>query len=96
MRIDAGHEFTDLDGNPILEDGKPLTFALVAIRSLLSRAPGDAPDTPEQSIAHYDLALRLHRGGDVEITAKEATQLAPRIAKLWAPIVAGPACRMIA
>lgn len=96
MRIDAGHEFTDLDGKTILEDGRPLTFAVVAIRALLSRSQGDAPDTPEQSIAHYDLALRLHKGGYVEITAKEATQLAARIAKLWAPIVAGPACRMVA
>src|SRR6185295_10292558 len=88
MRIDSGRPFTDLDGKPISEEGRPLTFGVVAIRAILSRSPGDTPDTPEQSIAHYDLALRRHRGGEVEISAKEATELAARIAKFWAPIVA--------
>jgi hypothetical protein len=96
MKVDSRDLFIDLDGKTLVEDGRPLTFAVVAIRAILAQVPGDAPCTPEQSIARYDLALRMHRGGEVEISTKEATDLAARIARIWAPIVAGPACRMIA
>src|SRR3546814_1652169 len=71
-------------------EDKPWTIGSLAAEALL--APQSGRDTTPHSVTQiserYDLAMRIFKGGEVEITAAEASLIQNAVAKNCAPIAA--------
>jgi hypothetical protein len=91
MKINFSHTFTDIiDGKPIEDQGVVMTLGLIGTRALMQIDP-KAEEPGEQKVKDFQLASRIVKGGDIEITAEEATRLKQRIAKFFGPIIVGQA-----
>jgi hypothetical protein len=99
MKIDFSYTFTDiLTGEPIAESpgkDKPeitMTLAIIGVRALMQiDDPRGEHTSGEQKVKDFQLAQRIVKGGEIEITAEEATRLKHRIAKFFGPIIVGQA-----
>lgn len=101
MKIDFGARLTNLNGEEIRRaetrpDGSLTTHdwtagqmaadAVLAPQAASERGP--APPTPTQLTERYALALRLHAGGVVELTAAEVVMIQNAVARSYAPLIA--------
>jgi hypothetical protein len=83
-----------LDGTQLKDStGAPVTLGDVAIACLLSGDP--RASTAHQKVMAYDLAQRVYRGGEVELTIDEAKLLKDRIGELEGPLVVGQAMKLL-
>ena len=92
MIIDVDEFVLDIYGRPIknrtdeAEDAEEiplLTRGDVLIRSLmLPNDDGKNPDA-KRMMERYDLAQKIVKGGEVEITSTEAADLLKQIARVW-------------
>jgi hypothetical protein len=91
MKIDFSTTFTDLiTGDTIEDQGIAMTLGLIGTRALMQVDPKEH-EPGEQKVKDFQLAQRIVKGGDIEITAEEATRLKQRIAKFFGPIIVGQA-----
>lgn len=84
MKVDFGTVLTSLAGEPLtIEDGKPWTAGAMAAETLLApQSPHDAsPRSVVQIAERHELAMRIFKGGSVEITTTEATLIQESAAK---------------
>src|SRR3546814_1066575 len=93
MNVDFGANVISLTGDPLLAaEDKPWTIGSLAAEALL--APQSGRDTTPHSVTQiserYDLAMRIFKGGEVSITAAEASLIQNAVAKNCAPIAAAP------
>src|SRR3546814_11671821 len=84
MNVDFGANVISLTGDPLLAaEDKPWTIGSLAAEALL--APQSGRDTTPHSVTQiserYDLAMRIFKGGEVEITAAEARSEERRVGK---------------
>ncbi len=86
-QVDFNTTITALDGVTAVrnEHNKVVKFRDIAIASLLA----NRPCTPEDKIADFNLAERLHRNqaGEVDLGIKEVAHLKKRIAECQGPLV---------
>ena len=91
MKISFSTTFTDLiDGKPIEDQGVVMTLGIIGTRALMQMDP-KAEEPGEQKVKDFQLAQKIVKGGEIEITADEATRLKHRIAKFFGPIIVGQA-----
>lgn len=84
-------ELMDLDGKPITYNEKNLTLGLAALTVLFGNFPGEENLPGEQKADRFDLALRVHKGGEQELKHDEIDLLKRLIGKGWGPLVVGRA-----
>lgn len=91
MQRDFSVPFKTFAGQPIVQDGEPLTLQRVAVNALLSQAEDEANLSGEEKFKRYKLASRIHAEPAVEVSAEEVALLKRLIGKLYLPIIVGPA-----
>jgi hypothetical protein len=85
-----------LDGQPLNgEDGRAMTLKAVCVNALLASFDEDRNMLPEKALARWKLAVRLHAGGDVEVTPEELTEIRARVPKQYTVLVSGQALEML-
>ena len=74
-------------------DAPPLDLATVAGMALLTETPADprAPKNPADKIKRFSLAVKVHAGGVVSLSAEEIALLKSAIAEGYSPLVVGRA-----
>lgn len=89
MKIDFNKGFVDLDNQPVkTQDGEAVTLGKVVANSLATPLDDDKGIGHEKVLERWKLAMRLHSGGEQEITATEAADIQKRIVKTHTMIVA--------
>src|ERR1700736_5041438 len=88
MKINFDQVLNDLDGEPIVADGKPLTLCRVARNALLARFQDESP-SGEESYHRHELARGAK--GESDWTPEDVVLLKKLIAKAYTPLVIGPA-----
>ena len=92
MLVDFGTVLKNLDGVELKDGDKTLTLGLVCANALLvSNSEKEEGSVKAQK---YDLALKVYKGGDVEVTTDEISRLKSEISKVYGPIVVGQTFRI--
>lgn len=93
MKIDFTKELTTIEGEPLKPFGGDtvLTLGKVAVNALLGNPPqGQKPDTQEEMLKSYDLALRIQKSTTpIDITIDEAKKLKDKVAQNYNALVYG-------
>ena len=92
MQIDFNQPVLDLDGEP-LRSGPGASAAAARLgdiisSSLLTDIQGDKPSEDDKA-KRFDLALKYHVGGKVDVDVTDAAFILARLAKTHATIVYG-------
>lgn len=96
MKIDFSQCIRSLEGTPLLsDDGKDLLMSTVAVASLLSSHPDDAKVSGEEKYQRYDLARRIYKAAQVDLTVEEVAKIKQLIARQFTPAVIGSAYDLI-
>ena len=71
--------------------GKTVTLGLACSVALMSPLDGDKPLSPVESSDRLALALKVGRGGDVDVTTDEIVLFKERVAKRYGTLIGGRA-----
>lgn len=100
--VDFSRHITDLDGKDIpssqAKDAQPLDLAMVAGIALLTEPPterGQPPQNPVDKLARFNLALKVHAGGKVNLSSEETTLLKAAVGVAYPPLVVGRADQIL-
>ena len=88
MKLDVTRELVNLDDKPILRGEEPLTLRDVLCNALLSTQP-NKPVEGKTQVERYEMALRINKGDEVDLTLKEAATLQEQVALFYTPIITG-------
>lgn len=81
----------DLDGTIIKTNGeKDFTMKDAVINALLQVFPDEQNLEGTEKLKRYNLATRIHKGGDLVIETEEIALIKKLIGKAYGPIVVGP------
>ncbi len=98
MRIDFSQTFTTLDGVVIEEtrgDGHaPVTLGSFAAQALVA-ADQTKPETGEEKVRAYDVAVRIYKGGEQEVSAEDIALMKAKVGAFGTALVVGQAYRML-
>lgn len=86
MILDMSAILLDLDGKPILLDAEPLTLGRACVRALSTLFDGEDGATKTR---RFELAMDLHGGKHVELSAEDVTELKLVTGRIWNPVVVG-------
>lgn len=97
--VNFSAHIVDLDGNDIpsstAKDAPPLDLKVVAATALLAEAPRQdpraAPPDPTDKLKRFALALKIHKGGAVELSVEEIATLKAAIGADYPALVVGRA-----
>lgn len=89
MKVNVDKVLTDLNGKNIEDDGAHLTLKTVAVNCLLSQHPDDSRSTGEEKLKRYQLAKEIFKGGEVELTAEDASLVKRLVGRAYGPLVVG-------
>lgn len=95
MKVDMNKAMLDLKGDAIVNNDAPLTLGAVCNIALNAPDDADKGQTPDKAVERWKLMMRIHEGGEVELTPEQVTMLRSKIVKSFAPIVAGQACSLL-
>lgn len=97
MKVNFDTELNALNGKPIqyADDGKVRGMQLrdAAVDALINQS-NSLPDG-EQKFRVFELCERIHKGGEVEITPEEASEIKAKIGQAWGANIVGPAYRLL-
>lgn len=89
MNIDFSKGFIDLEGAPVIDqEGELITLGKVVANSLVSPLEDDKGAGHDKVLERWKLAMKLHGGGEHDLTASQAAEIQKRIAKTHTTIVA--------
>lgn len=92
---DFNREFNDLEGTPIVEEGKKITLKTIVINSLLANLQGDSEMSGEKRIGLFSLATRVNEGGCREYTVDELSTIKNRLLKTATTLAYARVCEEI-
>lgn len=96
MQVNLDKVLVDFEGDPIkTETGEPWTLKKIVVSALSAPLESDKNLSPDTVIKRWKLAMRLHGGGEQELSPEEATEIRDRMAKLYAIVLSGQACEML-
>lgn len=78
MNRDFSTTVKDLDGAPILQNGEPVPVSEPIVNALLAKTH-EMPGT--EQLTRFDLAKRINKAGEVDITPEEAALMKDAAAK---------------
>ena len=90
MKLDFDQTLKNLDGLDLQDDEKnPIKLKTICVNALLGGDPRE--QTPgEEKAKRYDLALRLHKGGEQDVKVEEASLIKKQVGALYPAIIVGP------
>ncbi|MCD6262343.1 MAG: hypothetical protein J7J52_04905 [Deltaproteobacteria bacterium] len=88
MIVNMSAELKTLDGEPLIDAGKPVTLKDVSVNALLAQQERETLDAKEK-LARYELALKVNKGGDVEVTVEEIAKIKDCVGKVYPTLVVG-------
>jgi hypothetical protein len=107
MKVNMGAEIVDLDGKtileqvptgqknlmgqPIMEDGGPLTLATVSRNALVAVFQDETTITGEEKVKRWALAMRIKKGAEADLSVEEIVLIKKLIGKAYGAVVCGPA-----
>jgi hypothetical protein len=98
MKIDFDTVLKRLDGKPLqVPDGdstKNANLSFVATEALMAFDP-QSKESGENKAKFWALAMRVAKGGEVELTVEEVSMLKQKIGENFAPVVVGPAWELL-
>ena len=86
MKVKFGEAITNLLGDPILQDGKPLTLGIVAGAALLTDAPKLDART---KVKRFILAQKIFEGGEINLEVEEIAEIKKIIGEIYPPLIVG-------
>jgi hypothetical protein len=95
--VDFSRHIVDLDGKDIptsqAKDAAPLDLKNVATTALLTERqdPRQTPPDPADKLRRFALALKIHQGGKVDLSAEEIAEVKASIAAAYSALVVGRA-----
>jgi len=92
MKTNMDQILKTLDGDSLKDNGKLLKLKDICINALMSM---DENTTPEEKINQYELALKVNKGGEVELSSENRVLLKKLVGKLYGPLVYGQANGML-
>lgn len=103
MKVDLTQKFVNLEGEPIKEDGKALTFydviRIAVTAELQEDGQGASSAALDTKMKNYDLYLEVTEAGkncvDFEITLEQALHLKNRVPKIFSTLICGPVIRIL-
>lgn len=95
MEIDFSQGMKNFDGTVATDREKPLTLGAVSTEALLAVFQDEQSLPGEEKAKRYELAMRILKGGRLELSVEEAAELKRLIGKAFAPLIVGQAFRMI-
>lgn len=94
MKLNLAATITDLDNQPLMDGGKPITMRKICVDALMTPQQDDNP-SGEEKLARYVLAGKLHAGGEVDVTPEDAAKLKTLIGKMYTALVVGRAYELL-
>lgn len=95
MKLDPTTAICDLDGTPIVEDGKPVDIGIIARRALLNLAPDEGGMAGAEKEKRFRLAMKLFDQSPVELSAEEVVCVKDAIGKAFMPLIVGRAFQIL-
>jgi len=99
MIIKLTHEFKNMEGEPLnnpFSKDKPLTMLSLCVNALVGMDLEGEKTSGEDKMKRYLLAERMMENGkEIDLKADEIVTLKSLIAKRFAPIIVGPAWRIL-
>ena len=94
MEIDMEQKLEDIEGNVLEENGKHITLKSICINAALGHTESERL-SGEQKLNLYELAIKIRKGGVIDLTAEEIVTLKDRIGKLYYALVVGQGFDML-
>jgi len=99
--IDFSELITDQDGVQIMDcagvgcSGPPLTLGIVSLRALTAQFDDDKNLSGEDKFKRGELALRVYKGGVIDLTAEDIATIKKLVAKGYGPLIVVKAWMML-
>ncbi|MDI1227387.1 MAG: hypothetical protein PSY14_06870 [bacterium] len=86
---DMDYQLKRMNGEPLQQDGKPLTAGTIIV-DVLSANYVDEKIDGSQKVDRYKLAVRINEGGPQPLSPKEIVLIQQLLAKTMGPLIVGP------
>jgi hypothetical protein len=100
--IDFSTVIRDLDGAPVkmCADETPAckagaTIGMIAAGALLAPDDPHSPQAPAEKVRCFTLALSVHKGGRIDVSAEDVVLIKGRIAAAYGPLIVGRAFEIL-
>ena len=94
MKVCLHSPLMNLENQPLMQDGAPLTLKKVCIFALVNNDAGDG----QTKFNRWTLAQKLQAfvsSDDIDLTPEEVSTLRECIGKIYLPMVVGPAFKLL-
>lgn len=95
MKINTEHMINGLDGKPISHKEKSLDLKTVCIEALMCLAASDERASGEEKFHRYQIAQKINKGGEVELTPEEVVIIKKRVGEVYGAVVLGPVYELL-
>lgn len=101
MKVNLDQQLKDFDGDPIevenVKEGKEKYWTLkkAVVSALAQSLEADKNMAPDKAVARWKLAMRLHGGGEQELTPEELVEIRERLPKCYTVLISGQACELL-
>jgi hypothetical protein len=94
VKVNFSQVLIDLEGSPIVDNGKPVTLGAITAQALLAADP-NTPESGDDKARAYDIATRVYRAGEVEVSVEDVALMKKKIGQFMTAIVVGQTFRML-
>lgn len=95
MKINLDQHIRDLNGKQITDGDSALTLRHGVVFALQTPMDEDKGMSPDKAVERWKLCMRLHSGGEQDISPEDAALIRSRLVKVWAVVLAGQAIEML-
>lgn len=100
MKVNFSQILNNINGKPLKhrdEEGNEgdLKLSDVCTNALMSLAEQDKNENGVKKFKRYQLATKIHKQDEVEVTAEEVSLLKEKIGSLYGPAVIGPCYELL-
>lgn len=89
MKLNFSTAIRDLQDQPIIEGGNPLTLGSIACNALLTVHQDEALLPAEEKVKRFRMAQAAVKGGEQDCAVEDVASLKKLIGKLYGPLVVG-------
>jgi len=95
MKIKMNQAIVGLNGKQIELLEKKLNLGDVCAEALVNNHPDEKGVAGKEKLERFELAIKVYKGKDVELTSEEITLIKKLVAFSYAPLVCGQVWKMI-
>lgn len=90
MKVDFSQQLKNLNGIGFESNGVPITLGTACETALMASYPDEGRVTGDEKFARFELATKIHAGGEIEITDQEAAVVKSLVGRMYEPLLVGP------